>query len=95
VRQHVVRLARPDPGVRTEHHADTGPLHPDDVGPDCSRRSASAGGSDGPPGSRIIPSRSTSSVTAAGPENRVGDRSGAPTRTRRRNRRISRTLPTR
>jgi hypothetical protein len=29
------------------------------------------------------------------PENRVTDGSGAPTRTRRRNRRISRTLPTR
>ena len=45
--------------------------------------------------SLIIPSRSTSSVTAAIPENRVSDGSGAPIRTRRRNRRISRTLPTR
>jgi hypothetical protein len=44
--------------------------------------------------SLIMFSRSTSSVTAAIPENRVSDRSGAPTRTRRRNRRISRTLPT-
>jgi hypothetical protein len=45
--------------------------------------------------SRIIPSRSTSSVTAAIPENEVTDGSGAPTRTRRRNRWISRSLPTR
>jgi hypothetical protein len=45
--------------------------------------------------SRIIASRSTSSVTAANPEYRVNDGSGAPTRTRRRNRWISRTLPTR
>jgi hypothetical protein len=43
----------------------------------------------------IIPRRSINSVTAAIPENRVTDRSGAPTRTRRRNRQISRTLPTR
>ena len=43
----------------------------------------------------IIASRSTSSVTAIAPENRVSDASGAPIRTRRRTRRISRTLPTR
>jgi hypothetical protein len=45
--------------------------------------------------SRIIPSRSTNSVTATIPEYRVTDGSGAPIRTRRRNRWISRTLPTR
>jgi hypothetical protein len=45
--------------------------------------------------SLIIFSRSVSSDTAAIPENRVTDGSGAPIRTRRRNRRISRTLPTR
>ena len=44
---------------------------------------------------RIMPSRSTSSLTAAIPDTGVSDGSGAPTRTRRRNRRISRTLPTR
>ena len=33
VRQHVVRLTRPHPGVRTAHHPDTGPQHPNDVGP--------------------------------------------------------------
>jgi len=38
---------------------------------------------------------STSSVTATIPENRVNLGSGAPIRTRRRNRAISRTLPTR
>jgi len=38
--------------------------------------------------------RSTSSVTTTIPENRVNDGSGTPTRTRRRNRRISRTIPT-
>jgi len=43
----------------------------------------------------IIASRSTSSVTAIAPENRVNDASGAPIRTRRRTRRISRILPTR
>jgi len=39
--------------------------------------------------------RSTNSVTAAIPEYWVSDGSGAPTRTRRRSRWISRTLPTR
>jgi hypothetical protein len=43
----------------------------------------------------IMFSRSINSVTAAIPENRVTDGSGAPTRTRRRTRQISRTLPTR
>ena len=45
--------------------------------------------------SLIMFKRSTSSVTATSPENWVSDGSGAPTRTRRRNRRISRILPTR
>jgi hypothetical protein len=40
------------------------------------------------------PSRSTSSVTATIPDTGVSDGSGAPIRTRRRNRRISRTLST-
>ena len=44
---------------------------------------------------QIMPSRSTSSVTAAIPDTPVNLGSGAPTRTRRRNRRIPRTLPTR
>ncbi len=39
--------------------------------------------------------RSTNSVTAAIPDTGVSDGSGAPIRTRRRNRAISRTLPTR
>jgi hypothetical protein len=43
----------------------------------------------------IISRRSINSVTAAIPEYGVTDGSGAPIRTRRRNRPISRTLPTR
>jgi hypothetical protein len=42
----------------------------------------------------IMPSRSTNSVTAASPDTGVNDGSDAPTRTRRRNRRISRTVLT-
>jgi hypothetical protein len=45
--------------------------------------------------SLIMFSRSTSSVTATSPDTGVNDGSGAPIRTRRRNRRISRTLSTR
>jgi hypothetical protein len=45
--------------------------------------------------SLIMARRSTSSVTAAMPEYRASNGSGAPIRTRRRNRWISRTLPTR
>jgi hypothetical protein len=45
--------------------------------------------------SLIMSRRSTNSVTATIPESRVNDGSGAPSRTRRRNRAISRTLPTR
>jgi hypothetical protein len=43
--------------------------------------------------SLIMFRRSTNSVTATIPDTGVSDGSGAPTRTRRRNRRISRTLP--
>ena len=43
----------------------------------------------------ITPSRSTNSVTASMPENPVNDPSGAPIRTRRRNPRCRRILPTR
>ncbi len=43
----------------------------------------------------ITSRRPTSSATATIPDTGVNDGSGAPTRTRRRNRWISRTLPTR
>ena len=42
----------------------------------------------------IMPRRSTNSATATIPDTGVNDGSGAPTRTRRRTPRISRTLPT-
>jgi len=44
--------------------------------------------------SLIMPRRSTNSVTAAIPDTGVNDGSGAPICTRRRDRAISRTLPT-
>jgi len=44
--------------------------------------------------SPIMSRRSTNSVTATVPDTGANDRSGAPTHTRRRNRPISRTLPT-
>jgi hypothetical protein len=65
VRQHVVRLARPDPGVRSTHHADTGPPLPDDVGPTLLKSERIGGRQRCPRGSQasVAPTKTTAAAS--------------------------------
>ncbi len=81
VRQHVVRLARPDPRVRTAHHADTGPLHPDDVGPALLKSKRIGGRQRRPPGSQA--SVAPTKAPAAASRSTVSTSSSAPSAVRK------------
>ncbi len=74
-------LRDPTPRVRTAHHADTGPLHPDDVGPALLKSKRIGGRQRRPPGSQA--SVAPTKAPAAASRSTVSTSSSAPSAVRK------------